>query len=200
MPPIFQSLRCIAVTFSSDAIIASLSSGAEQWTGYTSRELVGRPVTYLMADKSAYEFQEILKAAADWGTWEGELIIVNRSGVQLTTEGVISTLSGYSHLGFLMVVSMGAQVAPRETGLDVLSEVGQKLRMISHDMNNPLAVTMGFLQLALLNDQCTGKIRSDMEKLHSELGRLVSSVERLHQYARSLQDASSETAIKSLAG
>jgi signal transduction histidine kinase len=72
--------------------------------------------------------------------------------------------------------------------------------MISHEMNNPLAVSMGFLQLLMLNDQCTGKIRTDLEKVRSEMGRLVLAVERLHHYAHSLQEASADSLPKSLAG
>jgi signal transduction histidine kinase len=64
--------------------------------------------------------------------------------------------------------------------------VADSLRTIVHDLNDPLAVIMGFSQLLILNADCQGKIRADVEKLYSELKRAVQVVDRLHQYAISL--------------
>jgi hypothetical protein len=47
---------------------------------------------------------------------------------------------------------------------------------------------MGFTQLLILNANCQGNIRSDVEKLYSELKRVIQVVEGLHKYAISLYD------------
>jgi PAS domain S-box-containing protein len=192
-----QLFRGIAAIFSSDGIISSLSAGAEQWTGYTSRELVGRPVTQILANKSIYEFQQILQTALDWGSWEGEFLITTRNGVQAEADGVITTLSGYGHAGFLLMASSREEAGSADPDQEVLDGIGQKLRSISHEMNNPLAVSMGFLQLLMLNEQCTGRVRIDLERIYSGMGRLVTAVERLHKYAQSLQQVKPDSLTKS---
>ena len=66
-------------------------------------------------------------------------------------------------------------------------EVGKELRTIVHELNNPLAVMMGFTQLILLNNHCDGNVRADLDKVYSEMKRVAGAVEKLHTYALSLQ-------------
>jgi nitrogen-specific signal transduction histidine kinase len=70
---------------------------------------------------------------------------------------------------------------------EALREVAAKLRTFAHELNNPLAVTMGFAQLMLLNMGADGKNTTDMERLYSEMKRLIQVVEKLQCYAISLQ-------------
>ena len=65
---------------SSDGLISSLSNTAEQLTGYSAHELVGRPVTMILADRSIFEVPQMMRAAVDWGAWNGEIMHRNRSG------------------------------------------------------------------------------------------------------------------------
>jgi len=66
-------------------------------------------------------------------------------------------------------------------------EVGKELRTLVHELNNPLAVMMGFTQLILLNNRCDGTVRADLDKVYSEMKRVARAVEKLHSYALSLQ-------------
>ncbi len=66
-------------------------------------------------------------------------------------------------------------------------EVGKELRTLVHELNNPLAVMMGFTQLILLNNRCDGKVRADLDKVYSEMKRVARAVEKLHIYALTLQ-------------
>lgn len=66
------------------------------------------------------------------------------------------------------------------------------LREIVHELNNPLAVIMGFTQLILLDLRCEGKMRADVERVYSEMQHVVPVVEKLHSYALSLQEAHPE--------
>jgi hypothetical protein len=52
----------------------------------------------------------------------------------------------------------------------------------------------------MLNAQCAGKVRADMEKLFSELKRVVQVVERLHGYALSLQESERQEVYLKSAG
>lgn len=185
-----QSGSFIAITFSPDMLISALSLEAEHWTGYSAQDLVGRPITQLLDDRCAFEIPRMIECARKCGIWEGSLVLVNRSGEPLCSWGNVSTLagSGRSDPGFLLVSALSHQAAPTAEERTALQQAGAKLRELSHEMNNPLAVLMGFMQLVMLNPQCSGKVRADVETMYSEMNRLVQVCDRLHRYAISLQE------------
>jgi signal transduction histidine kinase len=69
-----------------------------------------------------------------------------------------------------------------------VADIAANLRVFVHDLNNPLAVIMGFAQLLELNSNCKGKVRADIEKLSEELENVAHIVEKLHVYAISLDN------------
>jgi signal transduction histidine kinase len=87
-----------------------------------------------------------------------------------------------------MKFARGSAPGPSPDGEEALRcEVGKELRTLVHELNNPLAVMMGFTQLILLNNHCDGKVRADLDKVYSEMKRVARAVEKLHGYALSLQ-------------
>ncbi len=184
-----EATQWMAVALSSDGLISAISNSAEQLIGYSAHELVGRPVTAILADRSVFDVPQMLKSANDWGIWEGEISHRDRSGRFLKAHASLATLSARenSPAGFLLLSSLNQQ--PSATGRDEsLCEVAAYLRETAHELNNPLAVMMGFTQLILLDLHCEGTMKADMERLYAEMQRVVQVVERLHSYARSLQD------------
>jgi PAS domain S-box-containing protein len=191
-----QSLSCgqkwLATTLSLEGIITSLSPGAEQLTGYSAQELVGMPITEILADSSAFELMRILEAAKQRGHWEGELVHRTREGVSFEARSVLSLLAGdenHSTVYFLFSNLNTPAISLPQTEV-VFAQVERKLRAFVHDLNNPLAVIMGFTQLLMMNSNCQGSMRADVEKLYSELKRVIQAVETLHEYAISLHDKS----------
>ena len=203
-----QSLACdskwLAATLSSEGLIKSLSSGAEQFTGYSAQELVGHPVTRILSDSSALELPQILDVANEWGHWQGEIVHKVRGGKYLEGRGTLSLLAGAGNcpVGYLLVSNLNQSSVLDSCEDSGLAEVARSLRTFAHDLNNPLAVMMGFTQLLVLNANCQGKIRSDIEKLYSELKRVIQVVERLHKYTLSLceRPAGSESSGQPAAG
>jgi PAS domain S-box-containing protein len=179
----------MAISLSADGLITSISSTAEQITGYSAHELVARPVTVILGDRSVFEISQIMKSALDWGIWEGEIVHRNRSGKPLRAHSTLVQLTSHRNdcAGFLLL----SDLKPRpihDAAAGPMGDVAACLRQTSHELNNPLAVMMGFAQLILLDPHCEGKIRSDVERLYSETKRIVQIVERLHSYAISLQE------------
>jgi PAS domain S-box-containing protein len=187
-----QSVTCsstwLAATLSSDARILSLSPSVEQYTGYAAQELMGQPITKILANPSAFEVPRFLDAAKEWGHWQGDIFHRSRNGKPLDARGTITLLAGKQDLsaGYLLISNLNQSQILNEGESSAVAEVAVKLRAFAHDLNNPLAVTMGFAQLLTLNQNCPGDIRKDIEKLYSELSRVVHVVERLHEYAISL--------------
>jgi PAS domain S-box-containing protein len=188
--------KWMATTLSLEGVITSLSPGAEQFTGYSSEELVGKPVTQILADSSAFEVARILDAANQWGQWEGSIVHRTRAGRPLEARSTLSLLTGAeSHpAGYLLFSNLNTPSGMALQDNSAVLEIGNVLRVFAHDLNNPLAVMMGFGQLLILNSHCQGTIRADVEKLYSELQRVIQIVEKLHQYAISLREKSEAVA------
>ncbi len=88
-----------------------------------------------------------------------------------------------------MEIARGSAPGPGPQAEEALRcEVGKELRSLVHELNNPLAVMMGFTQLILLNNRCDSKVRADLDKVYSEMKRVARAVEKLHTYALSLQE------------
>jgi len=181
--------RWIGITFSAGGLIESLSASAEQITGYSAGELVGKPITHVLGDRSVFEIAEMIETARDWGAWEGAIEHRDRSGNTLEGRGSLALLAGCepAPVRYALITLLERDAAEAPWDRTALEQVGSRLRILAHEINNPLAVIMGFTQLIMLNGNCSGKIRTDMEKLSSEVGRLIQIAERLHSYARTLQ-------------
>jgi PAS domain S-box-containing protein len=190
MQALVCSSRWLAAALSPDALIVSLSASAEQFTGYSAQELIGKPITRILADHSAFEMPQILNAVKEWGNWEGKLIHCTRSGRSLEAHGAMMSLAGKGSLpaGFLFMSNLNESPAINAGDNEAVASIAASLRAFVHDLNNPLAVIMGFAQLLELNSNCKGKVRADIEKLSEELKHLAHIIERLHGYAIALDD------------
>lgn len=199
-----QSLACnskwLAATLSEEAFITSLSYGAEQFTGYSPQELVGRPLTQILSDTAAFDLTRILDAVNQWGHWQGDIVHSTRSGKILEARGMLSLLAGAGNrsTGYLFFSDLNTASVLDQCGDAALTEVAGKLRAFAHDLNNPLAVVMGFTQLLILNKNCQGTVRDDTEKLYSELKRVIQVVEKMHRYAMSMYQRPRENSSKRL--
>jgi len=190
MVELANAAQWMALSFSADGSITSMSSSAEHITGYSAQELVGRPITYLMADKTAFEIPHMMQTAREWGSWEGDIVHRFRNGHSFEAHGELSLLSDRENTftGYLLVSAISGAVERCVGSNSALTAVAAKLRVICHETNNPLAIILGFVQLILMNPDCQGKIRADMEKVFSEVQRVIHSVARLHSYALTLQE------------
>jgi PAS domain S-box-containing protein len=182
--------RWLAATLSAETLITSLSAGAEKITGYSLRELVGRPITHILANSSIFDVPEILNTVKELGYWEGKIIHRTRGGDLLTASSTITLVAGNGNRdsGYLLTSNLNRSSDYKQCEAQALAEVAANLRTLAHDLNNPLAVVMGFTQLLVLDTNCQGGVRSDIEKIYSELKRVVQVVEKLHGYALSLYE------------
>jgi PAS domain S-box-containing protein len=182
--------RWFATTLSPEGVITSLSPGAEQFIGYSAQQLVGKLITHILTDSSVSDVPQILDTANQWGYWEGEIIHRTREGKSLEARSTLSLLAGAKNAaaGYLLFSHLSKSAVSFSQTDSAISEVEEKLRVFAHDLNNPLAIIMGFAQLLLVNSNCQGNMRTDVERLYSELKRLVQVVEKLHQYAVSLHE------------
>ncbi len=196
------SSQWLAITLSSEYRIESISSRAANILGYTPGELFHRPVTQILADDSAFELPQILDAAGKWGYWEGGLVYQSRTGKAVEVPGALASLLSQENrvIGYLLISGTGKMLST-EHDKSGLAEISASLRSICHELNNPLAVMMGFTQLLVMNATCPAKIRADIDRVYAELKQIIDVVERLHDYAIYLcQKAQRDTSGPSIAG
>jgi PAS domain S-box-containing protein len=190
-----ESANWMATSLSPDGLITAISATAEHLTGYSAEELVGRPASVILGDRHVFEISQMLKSAFDWGVWDGEIVHRHRSGRQLRARASLVLLSSTKDqcAGFLLLSDLREK--PIEgAGGSALQDAAAHLRKVSHELNNPLAVMMGFTQLTLMDSHCDGKMRDDIERIYSETKRVIQIVEKLHSYAVSLQEMNAEPA------
>jgi signal transduction histidine kinase len=190
-----HSSRCLALTLSAEGTITSFSNGAVNDIGYSPEELIGRPVTQILSDRSVFEIHRILDSAGRSGCWQGRILFRDRGGCSWEAQGTVIPLVGYEirDAGYLLVSGFDEAANGAESLASNSAEVGARLRSIAHELNNPLAVMMGFAQLAILDTKCPQDVRSGVETIYSELQRVAQIVERLHHYGISLQEKTQQT-------
>ncbi len=177
----------MALTLANDGIITAITRTSEQLTGFELREVIGQPVTCILADRSVFEISRMLDEASESGFWSGKISHRDKNGAPVNGSCTLMALSDdrQRRSGYLLFSTFGIPL--QMAGNADASSIGGRLRAFAHEMNNPLAVIMGMAQLMLLNPQLQGRARSDMDKLYSEIQRVIHVTERLHSYAISLQ-------------
>jgi len=197
MQELTLSSRWFAATLSSQALVTSLSSGAEQFIGRPAMELIGRPITQILSDQSVFEFQCILDTAKGRGFWRGKISHQLPGSHPLEAQCLLVQLANPEDhsSGYLLISDFDTSPNTADCEDMFKAEVGADLRAFAHEINNPLAVAMGFAQLLMFNTNCSKNMKTDIEKLYSELQRVVRIVERFHQYGVSLCDKSFERPV-----
>jgi PAS domain S-box-containing protein len=180
----------MTISLSSDGCITSISNTVEQIIGYSPHELVGQPIASVLADESVFAVAQTMKTASAEGAWEGKIVHRERSGKPLPAHAWLTQLNGRENrcAGFLLLSAFKPSL-PGDAAEPRLLEVAAHLRKTAHELNNSLAVMMGFTQLVLLDPQCEGKIRTDLDNILAETKRVIQIVEKVHTYALSLQQA-----------
>ncbi len=180
----------MTIFLSSDGCITSLSNNVEQIIGYSPHELVGHPIVSILADESAFEVAQTMETARAEGVWEGDIVHRERSGKSLSAHAWLTQLNGRENrcAGFLLLSAFKPSL-PGYAAEPRLLEVAAYLRKTAHELNNPLAVMMGFAQLVLLDPQCEGRMRANLDRIFAETKQVSQIVEKLHTYAVSLQRA-----------
>lgn len=194
MESLTNSSGWFVVTLSPKTLVTALSPVTDGFIGYSGREMIGCPITQFLADKTVFDMPCIINTVKEDGKWEGKIAYRDRHGRDFTAHGNILLLSDSEnrHSGYLLLSRLAGSSDSKDGDIGSRYEdVGLRVRALVHDLNNPLAVVMGSTQLLTLNSRCTGKIRSDIEKLYSELEKMVQAVEKLHGYAFSLCEGSS---------
>jgi nitrogen-specific signal transduction histidine kinase len=177
----------MAVTFSPDGVIRSVAPGDVRLSTGPAAGLVGCHITHLLAVAAVLEIPLMIRTVRESGFWEGPVSL--RSGeCSVSASGRLAAISDMDSKEetFLLLMMLREHRPGSVPGQDTL-EVGAKLRELAHQMNNPLAVMMGYAQLALMDMPAGGRLRADVELIFEQTQRMAGLVEKLRDYGAALQ-------------
>lgn len=136
-----------------DGVIAHWNTGAERLYGYTAREAVGQPITFLVPPELPEELPKILeRIRLGERVAHYETVRVRRDGGRLDVSVTVSPVR--DHAGRIVGASSitrditgkrVVELARREH--DLVRSVASLAASTAHEINNPLAVLAGQIQM-----------------------------------------------------
>jgi PAS domain S-box-containing protein len=170
-------------------IITLFNRRAEDVLGYTSDELIGRPIDILYQTGEVESVENQLKQQPDGKLMEHEIKLKTKGGLIIPARLTASLL--YDRSGKL-VGSVGA--CTDLTHIKALENellMQQKLLAIaelggaaSHELNQPLTVALGRIQLIFRKEGQNCPFHRDLIHVEKELERLAEMVRRIGQITR----------------
>ena len=147
---ISEIVRCVReaiVMFDDELVVTMFNSGAEQIFGRPSRDLIGKPVTDLLAPDCRTDFvrridgmQEIRENTVQWaGTSEQDLLVGLRPGEPFALEASVSRLVTHDSVVFTVIgrdVSerRRAEIALRNRTIE-LAKATSELETVNRELN-----------------------------------------------------------------
>lgn len=118
---------------------------------------------------------------------ERPLQLVRRNGSTIPLEATGSEVDFGGHPAYQFLFFELTERAKLEQQLrhaEKLSAVGQMISGIAHELNNPLAVVKGYLELVLRHHELKPQTRTDLEKVARESNRAAKLVSQFLSFAR----------------
>ena len=183
-----QASEAIVITAAEDCRILELNRTAERLLGI-SRSEVGRHVLTAFCElDSAGE-----PPSKDGDGWfqlvcrQHPLNLIRKDGVRTPVEinGTQIDFDGRRAYQFsLLELTERARLEQQLRQAEKLSAIGQMISGVAHELNNPLAVVKGYLELVLSHHELSPRTRSDLEKAAHESNRAAKLVMNFLSFAR----------------
>jgi PAS domain S-box-containing protein len=159
-----------------DGMITSWNAGAERVCGYSAREVRGRwSIGMIVADGG---LPEILKRVGRGERVDPYETVGQRKDGRCVDVSVTVSIVGASLIARDITHRKQAEAAIRE--LDILRYVASLAAAAAHEINNPLTVVVGYVQLLADEVDATGRGRIDeMLKAVSRIQEIVTRMARV---------------------
>lgn len=183
-----QASEAIIITSESDLRIIELNHTAQRLLGLNQDEALQRNLpTVCQATQSN---SVVPSEAKDWFSWarhQPQLYLVKKNGGTTLTEVEAApiTFDGKSaYQFFFREMTERTKLLQQLRQAEKLSALGQMMSGVAHELNNPLAVIRGYLELVLNNDDLPASARKDLEKIGQESARAAKLVKNFLAFAR----------------
>ena len=181
-----QASEAIIITDSEKLDILEINHAAERLLGISAQDAGGRSLTAFCQMKNrapeqtgAAMFEDIRR--------EQLLHFVRKDGssVQTEVDGAKIVFGGKARYQFFIrEVTERTRLEQQLRQAEKLSALGQMISGVAHELNNPLAVIKGSLELLLSRNELTSQSRDTVEKVASETDRAARLVRNFLSFAR----------------
>jgi PAS domain S-box-containing protein len=188
---LFENARDLLVTTALDGTITSVNRAAEELSGASRDELVGRHVTALFTPESAErsaQYLERLIAGSEETTLE-ELELAVADGTTRTIEAGARVIRGRdgAPVGFQCIgrdVSERLRLEAHLRQAQKMEAVGRLAGGIAHDFNNLLTAISGFSDFALGTLEDEHPVREDIVEIQRAVERAATLTGQLLAFSR----------------
>ena len=171
-----------------DGVITSWNEGAERLFGYSAGEVVGRPISLIIPRELDFELTDILEHLRRGERIEHfETVRLAKGGRRIDVSVTVSpvrdandTIIGASSIARDITHRKQIEATRRER--DTLRSVASLAAGAAHEINNPLAVVMG--QVQLLTDEVVGPPRQRIGEILEAIDRIRAIVARMRHLTR----------------
>jgi PAS domain S-box-containing protein len=180
-----QAGEPIVITAADDMRILELNQAAEHLLGVAHAEAPRQSLTAFCQinvepmPKSGPEWFELIRHRT--------LNLVRKNGSVVPTEASGAPVEFDGHAAyqfFFREVTERSRLEQQLRQAEKLSALGQMISGIAHELNNPLAVIKGYLELVLAHHELSAKTRADLEKVAQESSRASKLVRNFLSFAR----------------
>jgi PAS domain S-box-containing protein len=171
-----------------DGVVTSWNEGAERLYGYAAAEVIGRPISLIIPRELSHELPEILDRLRRGERIEHfETTRVAKNGRRIDVSVTVSPVRdardrivGASSIARDITHRKRIEAAMRER--DTLRSVASLAAGAAHEINNPLAVVVG--QVQLLTDEVVGPARQRIPEILEATDRIRAIVARMRHVTR----------------
>jgi signal transduction histidine kinase/ActR/RegA family two-component response regulator len=183
-----QASEAIVIADASSLAIVELNQAASRLLGISSHEshayalgsFCQLPSAVSPSPTSGDDWFRVLTASGRMNVVrrDGELIPVEVSGAPVRFEG------GAGYQFFFRELTERARLEQQLRQAEKLSALGRMISGVAHELNNPLAVIQGYLELVLNRHALPAATREDLEKVARESQRAAKLVRNFLSFAR----------------
>ncbi|MEW6102173.1 MAG: ATP-binding protein [Candidatus Omnitrophota bacterium] len=191
MRNIFSNIKEYAIyVINLDGNITYFGMGSEIMLGWQKNEIIFKHVNLLHTpDDAASLLPKMLEQVNKEGLFETEISLIKKTGqsipVNLTVNKFID--SEGKLMGYIFVAKDITETKKLEYQIfqaEKLAAIGQLAAGMAHEINNPLFVISGRLELMLLDEKLNEKIRQDLNTINAQADRIRKLVDQLLKFAR----------------
>jgi two-component system NtrC family sensor kinase len=187
-----ETAKSAIISIDKEGMIVLFNPAAEELFGYSIEEVKGKELTILMPERYRDPYRAGLKSYIETGISDVlgktiEFLGLKKSGDEFPIEVSISACKVGGHTIFTAIIfditerkNLQEQLIQSEK----MAAVGQLISGVTHEINNPLTVVMGYAEVLLSEPNLDKGARKALQAIYDESNRCKKVVQNLLSFAR----------------